>query len=128
VGKITGFQNEQLEIKAEQALFFGLASHGGPDTQISVSLVSGAVIEIPVKYRGNAMWRFNLSQAIPEVANGLRPGGGRSPYIAVFKRFQSGSLKLSFVLATSAAFQKLRRESQRAGTVGRTTAREYGWF
>ena len=128
VGNITGFQGEQLEIKAEQALFFGLAIQGGADTQITVSLDSGAVIKIPVKYRGNAMWRFNLPQAIPEVSRGLRPGGGRSPYVAIFERLNGGALRLSFVISKSASFKKIRSQSQRAGTVGRTTAREYGWF
>lgn len=128
VGKITGFQSEQLEIKAEQALFFGLPMHGGLETAVRVGLASGQLISIPVKYRGNAMWRFNLPAAIPEVAAGLRPGGGRSPFIAVFERTKSGDLKLRFVRVESDEARQLRKASRERGTLGSTTARAYGWF
>ena len=127
LGNITGFRSEQLEIKAEQALFFGLPMHGGPDGQVSVLLRSGQQVEIPVRYRDNAMWRFNLPVSIPEVARGLRPGGSRSPYVAVFSR-RGSQIDLRFLRINSADAARLRKRSEQRGTLGRTTAREYGWY
>jgi len=127
VGKITGFAADQLEIKAEQALFFGLPSNGGPEQVVDVRLPKGNKVSIRVQYFGNHMWRFLLPHGIPEVAgNGLRPGGKRSPYAAVFKR-TGGKYSLCFLRLTSTTFKKLRKETEQAGTLGRTTAREYGW-
>lgn len=128
VGNITGFRQEQLEIKAEQALFFGLASSGGPDIEIPVRLQSGRTVEIPVRYRGNFMWRFEFPVSIPEVARGLRPDGGRSPYAAIFTRGASGRISLRFVEVASQEFSDLREATRLAGTLGKTTAREYGWY
>jgi len=127
VGNITGFQSEQLEIKAEQALFFGLQAQGGPDTSIEVTLTSGQRVHIPVRYRNNAMWRLNLPSTIPEVAAGLRPRGERSPFLAVFIR-RGGRTRFELTRVDSPAATDLRRESELHGTLGRTTAREYGWF
>lgn len=127
VGNITGFGADQLEIKAEQALFFGLESEGGPDEYVRLKLDSGATVSIRVQYFRNHMWRFWLSQDIPEVAGkGLRPGGRRSPYAAVFRRTRS-TYSLRFVKLGTVEFKKLRKETEHAGTLGRTTAREYGW-
>jgi|GEM_PF-2431764 len=127
VGNITGFGADQLEIKAEQALFFGLPSNGGLDRDVNVRLCLGGTVSIRVQYFGNHMWRFWLPQEIPEVADkGLRPGGKRSPYVAVFKRAGS-AYTLYFVKLGTVEFRKLRRETEQAGTLGRTTAREYGW-
>jgi hypothetical protein len=129
VGRITGFQAEQLEIKAEQALFFGLPAHGGPDSSVDVTLTDGSVVSVPVKYYGNAMWRFNLPQDIPEVARGLRPGGRRSHYVAVFTRQPaSGSILLEFISDTSRRYRQLVSRSQALGTIGSTSARRYGWL
>jgi hypothetical protein len=128
VGNITGFNSEQLEIKAEQALFFGLASAGGQDAELTVTLASGAQVKIAAKYRGNAMWRFNLPQSIPEVGAGLRPGGSRSPYIAVFERLPKRKIGLNFLQKSSKTAGVLRRRSHLTGTLGSTTAREYGWY
>ena len=128
VGNITGFQCEQLEIKAEQALFFGLGSAGGPDAVVTVMLESGAKVGIPAKYRGNAMWRFNLPLSIPEVQAGLRPGGKRSPFIAVFERHTKSKLAFRFIKAASHEASLLRRRSNDTGTLGATTARQYGWY
>lgn len=130
VGNITGFQAEQLEIKAEQALFFGVDMHGGPDKYVPLKLQSGAVVNVRLTYLGNFMWRFYLPAAIPEVAGrGLRPGGGRSPFVAVFSRRRIQSpITLRFLRITDREFQDIRTGSLSAGTLGRTIAREYGWF
>lgn len=128
VGNITGFRQEQLEIKAEQALFFGLPMTGGPDTVIRVRVISGKDVDIPVKYRGNAMWRFNLPESIPEVSAGLRPNGKRSPFIAVFTRAASGAVTLEFVRIGSLRGKQLISESEGRGTYGHTSARSYGWY
>lgn len=127
VGNITGFQSEQLEIKGEQALFFGLPIVGSVPIEVAVGLTSGKQVNIPVRYYGNAMWRFNLPAIIPEVSKGLRPGGRRSPYVAIFDR-SSGVLRLSFITVTGRDFKRLRKISMQAGTLGSTSAREYGWF
>jgi len=127
VGKITGFQAEQLEIKAEQALFFDLPSCGGADTDIRVRLKNGSQVAIPTKYRENAMWRFNLPDSIPEVHAGLRPRGLRSPYVAVFTK-NNNIICLKFIKFNSSKFRKLKEESKENGTLGKTTTRLYGWF
>lgn len=129
VGKITGFGADQLEIKAEQALFFDLPSKGGSDRLVRLRLDSGAKVTCRVHYFGrNHMWRFLLSQKIPEVAGkGLRPDGKRSQYAAVFQR-NGSSYSLRFVKLGTAEFKKLRNETEQAGTLGHTTAREYGWI
>ena len=130
VGNITGFQAEQLEIKAEQALFFGVDVHGGPDKYVPLTLQSGAVVKVRLTYLGNFMWRFYLPATIPEVADrGLRPGGVRSPFVAVFSRSRIQSpIALRFLRTTNPEFQEIRSVSLKAGTLGRTTAREYGWY
>lgn len=125
VGNITGFQQEQLEIKAEQAMFFGLPQGGGNSKNIRV-VTSGQNVDIPVNFYGNHMWRLNLPQSIPEVAKGLRPGGGMSPFVAVFER-AGNYILLHFIKVKSHKFISLRNETMNAGTLGRTTAREYGW-
>ena len=130
VGKITGFRQEQLEIKAEQALFFGLPANGGVARTLSVTLASSVVVDIPAHYFGNHMWRFQLPQEIPEVQKGLRRRVGgkllRSGYAAVFER-KKNTVDLRFVKLTSSEFKALRKATEQAGTLGRTTAREYGW-
>jgi hypothetical protein len=128
VGNITGFKQEQLEIKAEQALFFGLPIHGGADSIVTVDTAYSGKVEIPVKYRGNAMWRFNLPDSIREVGEGLRPNGKRSPFLAVFTRRPTGDLIFEFVKIGSRRSKQLVRESARWGTLGHTTARDYGWY
>jgi HKD family nuclease len=128
VGNITGFKQEQLEIKAEQALFFGLRPTGGADTTVTVQLPDRRMISIPVKYRHNAMWRFNLPDAIPEVARGLRPGGKRSPFVAVFTRASSGQrIQLKFI-RRGEDYRAIERRSTELGTLGSTSARLYGWY
>lgn len=130
VGNITGFQAEQLEIKAEQALFFGVDAHGGPDKHVPLVLESGVIVNVRLTYLGNFMWRFYLPSTIPEVAErGLRPGGVRSPFVAIFSRPEVQSpIHLRFVRTTDSEFQVIRSISLEAGTLGRTTAREYGWY
>lgn len=130
VGNITGFQAEQLEIKAEQALFFGVEMHGGPDKLVPLTLRSGQIVNVRLTYLGNFMWRFYLPAAIPEVAErGLRPGGMRSPFVAVFSREGVQSpISLHFLRVSEPEFQEIRSLTLKAGTLGRTTAREYGWF
>ncbi|GAB3726479.1 hypothetical protein GCM10028862_01820 [Luteimonas pelagia] len=130
VGNITGFQAEQLEIKAEQALFFGVGAHGGPDKVVPLRLQSGAIVDVRLTYLGNYMWRFYLPPTIPEVADrGLRPDGKRSPYVAVFSRVAADAqIDLRFLQVNSPEIQGIRTVSLAAGTMGRTTAREYGWY
>lgn len=126
VGNITGFKQDQLEIKAEQALFFGLQARGAPDACVLVKLATGSDVRIPVKYYSNHMWRFRLPQAIPEVAIGLRPYGKRSPLVAVFER-KGKDYTLCFIKKNSKNFKQLHRATEQAGTLGHTTSRQYGW-
>lgn len=130
VGKITGFKQDQLEIKAEQALFFGWPAAGGEDQTLRVRLASGEIVEISAHYFGNHMWRLWLPQTIPEVSAGLRKHWGgkllKSTYVAVFSR-NGNKVELRFIKLSSSEFKALRKATEGAGTLGRTTAREYGW-
>jgi HKD family nuclease len=130
VGKITGFQQDQLEIKSEQALFFGCPTDGGAARTLRVRLGSGRAIAIQAHYFGNHMWRLLLPQSIPEVRRGLRVRRAgrllRSNYVAVFTRNRRG-FELRFIRLNSREFKALRRATDSAGTLGHTTAREYGW-
>ncbi len=131
VGNITGFNQDQLEIKAEQALFFGWPANGGGNQNLRARLASGAIAEIQANYYGNHMWRLLLPQSVPEVEAGLRTRRGgkllRSSYVAVFTR-KGKSIELRFIRLSSPEFKALRKATERAGTLGSTTAREYGWI
>lgn len=130
VGKITGFKQDQLEIKAEQALFFGWPADGGGSQVLNVRLVSGATVEIAAHYYGNHMWRLLMPQSIPEVEAGLRTRRGgkllRSSYVAVFSRKRKW-VELRFIRFSSPEFKALRKATEHAGTLGSTATREYGW-
>jgi hypothetical protein len=134
-GNIT-LMGKELEFKGEQALFFGLSPTGGgsPKTfQFQVS--DGQVVPMTMNYREqNSMWRLLLDNKVPEVKLGLRPRDpvtdklGRSPYVAVFKKTKSkDTFDLRFLTLGTADFLRLRARSARTGTLGHTTAREYGW-
>lgn len=131
VGKNTALGRE-LEVKGEQARFFGLEPTGG-DAEFRNFLVSnGNTVSLRLKYQGNAMWRLQLRTDVPEVAVGLRPvvpgGLGRSPYVAVFKRTGTKKLfALTFPRQDSKEFEQIRKRSEKSGTIGSTSTREYGW-
>ncbi|MFA5161850.1 MAG: phospholipase D family protein [Elusimicrobiales bacterium] len=133
LGKNTALGRE-LEFKSEQALFFGLNPHGASSVEKSFKTSDGNIISLWLKYRqNNGMWRLQLSSDIPEVANGLRPiiNGklGRSPFAAVFTRTKiSGLFKLRLLDVKSAKYQAIRKQSLKFGTLGKTSAREYGWY
>ena len=131
VGNITGFNQDQLEIKAEQALFFGWPTSGGGNQILRTRLASGATAEIQSHYYGNHMWRLLLPPSIPEVKAGLRKRRGgkllRSNHVAVFTR-KGKAIELRFIRISSPEFKTLRTATERAGTLGSTTAREYGWI
>jgi HKD family nuclease len=132
VGKNTAMGGE-LEIKGEQARFFGLEPTGGTAAFRNFLVSSGDTVPLRLKYQGNAMWRLQLRASVPEVDAGLRPiiNGqlGRSPYVAVFKRTQTKDLfSLSFPRRDSKEFRGIWKNSERAGTIGSTASREYGWY
>jgi len=132
VGKNTAMGRE-LEVKGEQAWFFGLEPTGGTAAFRDFLVSSGDTVPLRLKYQGNAMWRLQLRAGVPEVDAGLRPviNGklGRSPYVAVFKRTQTkGLFTLSFPRRDSRAFEAIRKQSEKTGTIGSTAAREYGWY
>jgi len=131
VGKNTALGRE-LEIKAEQALFFGLHHSGGNKQDREFRLSDGSSTKLNFKYQGNAMWRLQMSNEVPEVRRGLRPSLdgrlGRSPYVAVFERTRArNSFKLSFVRDKSADYRRIKRDAEMNGTAGHTTTRQYGW-
>ncbi|UZO94960.1 Hypothetical protein RMHFA_05631 (plasmid) [Roseomonas mucosa] len=134
-GNIT-LMGKELEFKAEQALFFGLSPSGGESPKTFRFRVSdGQILPMTMNYREkNSMWRLLLDNKIPEVREGLRPRDpgtgklGRSPYVAVFRKSKPrGIFDLSFLKLGTAEFSRLRAQSARTGTLGHTTAREYGW-
>jgi HKD family nuclease len=131
VGKNTA-QGRELEIKAEQALFFGLHHSGGDRQARKFGLSDRSSVSMNFKYQGNAMWRLQMRNEVPEVRRGLRPlvNGrlGRSPYVAVFQRTKRrNTFTLRFVLKESSFFRRLKRETDSSGTVGHTTSRQFGW-
>lgn len=131
-GHITAMGRE-IELKAEQGLFFGLNPSGENPRNFNFLVSSGKRVQLRLKFQGNHMWRLQLTNEVPEVAAGLRPrleDGklGRSPYVAVFERTDKESIfRLRFLDLSSAAFRKLANKSYKLGTIGKTTARQYGW-
>lgn len=131
-GYITAMGRE-IELKAEQGLFFGLDPSGEAPRQFDFQVSSGETIRLRMKYQGNHMWRLQLTNGVPEVANGLRPKEkngslGRSPYVAVIERMMSSSTyHLRFVDLHSREFKRLVNRSKALGTFGQTSARMYGW-
>ena len=131
-GNVTAMGRE-LEFKAEQGLFFGLDPSGGDPKAITFQTSDHLHVKLKMKYQANHMWRLQLKSAVPEVREGLRPlrNDGklaRSPYVAVFKRnAKNPIIELRFLNIDSKQFAKLRNRTMRSGTMGRTTAREYGW-
>jgi HKD family nuclease len=132
-GKNTA-QGRELEIKAEQGLFFGLNPKGETPRHFGFRLSNGQTTQLRLKFQGNDMWRLQLTTAVPEVERGLRPrmaNGklGRSPWVAIIERTnKKGEFRLKFVKARSLKYRDLKKRSQAVGTVGRTSAREYGWL
>lgn len=131
-GYITAMGRE-IELKAEQGLFFGLDPAGGEPQHFNFLVSSGKTIPLRMKYQANHMWRLQLSNEVPEVAAGLRPRNkdgslGRSPYVATIERTDFVSTyRLRFIRLESAEFRKLIRMSVDRGTLGKTIARQYGW-
>jgi HKD family nuclease len=131
-GNVTAMGRE-LELKAEQGLFFGLDPSGGALKPIDIVTSDGAAIKLNMKYQQNHMWRLQMNNNVPEVKSGLRPRNpdgslGRSPYVAVFSRaVDQRALKLSFLKIKSKEFRDLRKRTVSTGTLGATTTREYGW-
>jgi HKD family nuclease len=131
VGKATA-QGRELEFKAEQARYFGLAPGGGVPSMQNFLVSDGSTTQLRLKYQGNSMWRLQLKNSVPEVTQGLRPmvNGklGRSPLVAVFRRISgSNAFRLSFLPSDSMEFSKLKNRSTELGTVGHTPTRFYGW-
>lgn len=132
VGKNTAMGRE-LEFKGEQARFFGLEPTGEPAAMRNFIVSNGEIVPLRLKYQGNAMWRLQLRSSVPEVEEGLRPlikgKLGRSPYVAVFKRTPTkGLFALSFPRRDSKEFGVIWKNSEKAGTVGSTASRAYGWY
>ncbi len=135
VGNNTG-KGHELEFKAEQALFFELSPSGSDGTKQFRTFVpsSGDATILPLRYQQNGMWRLQMNADVPEVAIGLRPRDSkthrllRSPFVAVFIRSTSSQTYfLRFIKETSGDYQELRQHSELTGTIGRTSARQYGW-
>ena len=75
-----------------------------------------------------------MNSHIPEIQDGLRPVDpktrklGRSPYVAVFTRTNvANTYRLKFIDESSEEYASLLTRSRQVGTLGRTTARQYGW-
>ena len=130
-GNVTAMGRE-LEFKAEQGHFFGLNPSGGEPREISIKTSDGKRIKLKMKYQENQMWRLQMNNNVPEVRAGLRPKKkdgklGRSPYVAVFTRNDAEETDLKFFKLKSKEFLKLRQRTVKSGTLGKTSARQYGW-
>jgi hypothetical protein len=86
-----------------------------------------------MKFQKNHMWRLQMNNQVPEVAIGLRPlqedgSLGRSPFAAVFERPAEQNLfDLRFVRLDSKMYKRILADSTKKGTIGKTSARRYGW-
>lgn len=131
-GNVTAMGRE-LEFKAEQGLYFGLNPSGGKSKLISLRTSEGKKTNLTMKYQGNHMWRLQMNNSVPEVKAGLRPKKkngkrGRSPYVAIFSRNKPGGvIDLKFINLNGKDFSELRKRTIASGTLGKTSAREYGW-
>lgn len=132
VGKATAMGRE-LEFKLELANYFGLNSNDRIEKIFNFKLEDGTVTPLRLKYQSdNGMWRLQMNKSIPEVEKGLRPkvpgGLGRSPHVAIFtKTKESDTFQLKFILDNSPSYFRLQSKSEKTGTLGRTSARKYGW-
>lgn len=130
-------QGRELELKGEQALFFGLPQKGGLAAEFKFRLSNGKREKLRMVYQQNGMWRLQMTPIVPEVAKGLRPalpGGslGRSTLTAVIERARkTKQFSLSFVENASQVRQGLEQQARNLGTLGKTRAdasgRLYGW-
>ncbi len=131
-GHITAMGRE-IELKAEQGIFFGLNPTGEQPKHFAFVVSSGISVQLRMKFQGNHMWRLQLTRDVPEVASGLRPvlpdgSLGRSPYAAIIERTHKHDVfKLRFIDLNSIEFKKIVKKSIELGTYGKTTARQYGW-
>ncbi len=131
-GNVT-LMGKELELKAEQGIFFGLNPTGEDAKYLTFQVSTKEKIQLRLKYQGNHMWRLQLTNEVPEVAVGLRPKNpdgslGRSPHVAVFDRTEDKKTYiLRFILLNSNEFNKIVRKSKQTGTYGQTSARQYGW-
>ena len=133
VGKNTA-KGRELEFKAEQARYFGLKSQGGMPEHRTFLVSNRTKVKLRLKYQANNMWRLQFTPDVPEFKAGLRPLAangrlGRSPYVAIFTRIkENDEFRLSFARVNSEKDLAIRSRSMSIGTLGRTTAREYGWY
>ena len=133
VGKNTA-KGRELEFKAEQARYFGLSPRGGDPERKTFIVSTRKKVKLRLKYQANNMWRLQFTPDVPEFKAGLRllaADGrlGRSPYVAVFTRIKGNDeFRLSFARVNSKKDRAIRSRSMSIGTLGRTTAREYGWY
>lgn len=135
-GAVT-MQGRELELKGEQALFFGLPQQGGAAAEFEFRLSNGKREKLRLVYQQNGMWRLQMTPIVPEVAKGLRPalpggGLGRSTLTAVIERTRKQKLfSLSFVENASQVRKGLEQPARDLGTLGKTRAaasgRYYGW-
>jgi len=131
-GAVTAMGRE-LEFKAEQGMFFNLNPSGETARVFEFRVSNGKIVNLRMKYQQNHMWRLQMNNDVPEVRVGLRPhmsdgSLGRSPFVAVFTRTDKvDTYNLRFVDLSSTAFKNLRDKSIRHGTIGHTSARQYGW-
>lgn len=131
-GHVTALGRE-LELKAEQGIFFGLNPTGEEPKYFTFIVSTGEKVQLRMKFQANHMWRLQLTNDVPEVAAGLRPLNpdgslARSPYVAVITRTTNHDIfNLSFIHLNSAAFKRIVKRSKNVGTYGKTTARQYGW-
>lgn len=131
VGKITGGEGTQLEIKAEQARYFRLDHNRETSRELKFVVSNNNIVLLRFTYQQNSMWRLQFNQQVPEVQTGLRKRVKgkllRSEFVAVFTR-QNQRFKLEFIKDTSSTYKQLIKKSRLANTWGQTTARQYGWI
>lgn len=134
-GTMVGHQQTELELVQETIPFFGLS--GSATSYLNMRLSNGLIASFRAVYRqDNGMWRIELSDAIPEIRDGVIPSGTRrSNYAAVFTKIGTNATAdydLQLILVGSPEYDDHLATADAASTKHRTQAgshgRNYGWY
>lgn len=136
-GTMVGHQQQELELIRETVPYFGINPNGHIHAlYIPVILSDGTAERFRMIFReDNDMWRIEFSNAVPEIANRVMPGGGRRwDHAAVFTKVGSGptaAYELNFLQEGTPAYDAELHRINASGHTDRSRAdasgRNYGW-
>ncbi|MCE5280373.1 MAG: hypothetical protein ABFD92_08025 [Planctomycetaceae bacterium] len=138
-GTMVGHQQTELELVQNIVPFFGLA--GGVTSYLDMRLSNGVLASFRAIYRpDNAMWRIELSEAVPEIHAGVFPVvegqiQRRSNYAAVFTKRDGGAnpiYDLQLVEIDSPDYDghlaRATAVDERHRTLAGSHGRNFGWY